>query len=198
MRRSRKSVVKTFHGDRQELRRTECTRRALAHSAPQLQNGRFARMADEHHYHDILRTICGKDEQQGPQFVLVECTSSVPVWRKQHFRCYVGNSQRAALRTMDAPLTCHYHPTRNGWRGHVRWEGQDVGVSMREGPDHVFIVNGVAVMTLRVHTEYDTHCSYRLKLGDELFDHSPPAWNKHRDPYVLKYHLLKTSRLCVT
>ena len=101
------------------------------------------------------------------------------------------------MRTMHAPLTCHYHPTRNGWRGHVRWEGQDVGVAMREGPDQVFVVNGVAVMTLRVHTETETHCRYRLQLGSEMFDHTPPAWNKRSEQYVLKYHLLKTSRLGV-
>lgn len=196
----RQRTVKTYHGDSQELHqhRTECKRRTLAHVEPQLQRGRFARMADEHHYHDILRTICGNDEQQqGPQFVIVESTSSLPLRRKQNFRCYVGDSQRDAMRTMAAPLTCQYHPTRNGWRGHVRWKGQDVGITMRDGPDQVFIVNGKALLQLRVHTEYDTPSRYRLKLGSELFDHAPPVWNTHREQYVLKYHLLKTSRVGV-
>ena len=79
----------------------------------------------------------------------------------------------------------------------MRWEGQDVGVCMRKGDDQIFVVNGEALMTLRVHTEYDTHCRYRLELGSELFDHAPPAWNKHRKQYMLKYHLLNTSRVGV-
>ena len=187
---SRRQLVRTHHGNSDSIQHTSTRRGPRGGESEALAGPTravFARMMDEHYYSDLL-------EHARPRYILVECTSRYPA--KRHFRCYVGDSQAQVLRTMDSPLTCSFSLGKAGWRGTLRRCGRPLGTLRRAGADHFFEVNGNVLMKLRIGSgsSEDSFCSYRVQLGDQVFDQKTPSWSRRQRHHLLKYDLLNTKK----
>lgn len=153
----------------------------------------FARLLEEHQYTDLL-------EHASSKCVLIECLSRYP--SRRQFRCYVGDSQAAALRSLEAPLTCAFPLAvrpRRAAAGTLRRGGQALGEIVRDraAGDHRFEVNGETLLTLRTTggQQGEGFCRYRLQLGDQAFDHQVPVWSRKQGQHTLKYDILNTRRV---
>jgi len=193
MRRTR--VVRTHHGNHGNTLAVRTSVRSKTRSGddPRAEliaapaRAVFARMMDHHHYQDLL-------EYAQPRFVLIECLAKT-MGVKHRFRCFVGSTQAAAMRALDAPLTCSFSLGKAGWRGTLRRGEQALGAIVRRGGEHCFEVNGERLMALRIGAQSPSQPSdYRLEFGETLFEHTLPQWSKRIGQHTLKYDLLKTKR----